>query len=48
MQQLSEEARQRRNEYYRKWRKVNKERVKEINRRYWEKKTTQEKGEKDD
>lgn len=36
---MSEEAREKRNAYLREWRKKNKDKVKEINKRYWEKKT---------
>lgn len=35
---MNEAARQKRNEYYRKWRAANKDRVKAINARYWTKK----------
>jgi hypothetical protein len=37
MNNLSEEARQERAEYFRKWRAENKDRVKKINANYWEK-----------
>lgn len=36
--ETQEKARQARNLYYRKWRAANKEKVKEINARYWAKK----------
>ena len=42
--QLSEEARQRRNEYLRKWRKNHKTQCAEYARRYWEKRTAGECG----
>ncbi|MEL5900363.1 hypothetical protein AAGC94_20250 [Clostridium sporogenes] len=35
---MNEEARKLRNEYMRKWRKKNKDKVKEAQKRYWEKK----------
>lgn len=35
---LAEKAREERNRYHREWRAKNKEKVKEINRRYWQKK----------
>lgn len=35
---MSEEARLKRNAYLREWRKKNKDKVKEINKRYWERK----------
>ena len=35
-EQIKEQARQERNKYYREYRAKNKERVKEINARYWE------------
>ena len=35
---MSEEAREKKNAYLREWRKRNKDKVKEINKRYWEKK----------
>lgn len=38
---LSEEAKQAKREYERKWRRENKERVQAINQRYWEKKAAQ-------
>lgn len=37
-EQLSEAARAARNEYYRKWRAANPDKVREKNVRYWEKK----------
>ena len=37
MQQMSEQAIAARREYQRKWRKANPEKVREKNRRYWEK-----------
>ena len=39
---LSDEAREARNRYLREYRARNKEKVKEINRRYWEKKALKE------
>ena len=39
--ETQEKARQARNLYYRKWRAANKEKVKEINARYWAKKWTE-------
>lgn len=36
---LTEQARLKRNEYMRNWRNENKDKVKAINSRYWEKKT---------
>lgn len=36
---MSEEARKIQNAYMREWRKKNKDKVKEINKRYWEKKS---------
>ena len=42
MCELSEEARAKRNEYYRSWRAANRDKVKEAQRRYWEKRTRQE------
>lgn len=38
MQALTEKARRARNEYMRKYRAKNKEKLREYNRRYWEKK----------
>lgn len=35
---MNEEARKLRNEYMRKWRKKNKDKVKEAQERYWERK----------
>ena len=35
---MSEEAREKKNAYLREWRKKNKDKIKEINKRYWEKK----------
>lgn len=37
-QQLSQEAREARNAYYRAWRKKNPEKVKQANEKYWKKK----------
>ena len=34
---IEEMAKQERREYYRQWRAKNKDKVREINRRYWEK-----------
>ena len=41
-QELSDAAREARNAAARAWRKKNKDRVQEYNRRYWERKATQE------
>lgn len=35
---IEELIRQEKNEYFKKWRKNNPDKIKEINRRYWEKK----------
>ncbi|MFW2490941.1 hypothetical protein ACN077_20600 [Clostridium chromiireducens] len=35
---MTNEAREKRNAYLREWRKKNKDKIKEINKRYWEKK----------
>ena len=43
---LKELARQERNRYAREWRARNKERVRETNRRYWEKKAAKQAAEK--
>lgn len=40
--ELEKIAKEKRNEYYRKWRAANKDKVKEINKRYWQKKALQE------
>ncbi len=45
---LSHAAKTARNEYYRRWRAANPEKVREKNRRYWEKKAAQASGEKDE
>ena len=42
--QMSEEAKQAKREYERKWRAANKEKIKAIKSRYWEKKAAQMKG----
>lgn len=39
---MSEEARQKKNQYKREWNAKNKERVREYNRKYWEKKAREE------
>ena len=38
---MSDRARQLKNEYYRNWRKKNKDKVQEANHRYWERKAEQ-------
>lgn len=38
---LSEKARQARRDYQNKWRSINKDRVKNYNQRYWEKKAAE-------
>lgn len=38
--QIAEVARAERLEYFRKWRAANKDKVKEANRKYWEKRVT--------
>ena len=40
---MSQEAKKSRNEYYRRWRAANPEKVKEKNRRYWERRAAREK-----
>lgn len=40
--QLTQKAREARNRYYREWRKRNKDKVKESNKRYWERKAKKE------
>lgn len=39
--ELSPEAKRARNEYFRKWREANKDKVKELRRKHWEKKAQQ-------
>ena len=39
--QLSQEANEARNAYYREWRKKNKEKVKQYNEKYWKKKANE-------
>lgn len=39
--ELSPEAKRARNEYHRRWREANKDKVKELRRRHWEKKAQQ-------
>ena len=41
---MTEQARAKRNEYAKKYREANKDRIKEYNTRYWEKKARQEEG----
>lgn len=43
MSYLSDDARKAQNEYMREWRKKNSERVRENNRRYWERKAAERK-----
>lgn len=38
---MSEEARKARNEYMRNWRRANKDKVKQYNKTYWEKKVNE-------
>lgn len=40
---MTEQAKESRAEYLRKWRQKNKEKTKEYNRRYWERKASQDK-----
>lgn len=47
-QVLSQEAKKSRNEYYRRWRAANPEKVKEKNRRYWERRAEREKEDHDE
>ena len=42
MEELKEKAKQLKREYYREWRAKNKDRVKAINERYWQKKALKE------
>ncbi len=42
---LSEEARQEKNQYFREWRRRNPDKVKEAQRRYWERKAAEKKRE---
>lgn len=44
---MKDNARELKNAYLREWRKKNKDKVKEHNRRYWEKKASQLEGETD-
>jgi hypothetical protein len=39
---MTEEAKAKRREYFKQWRKANKEKAKEYNARYWEKKAQEE------
>lgn len=43
MTKLSEEAKKLKKEYFRKWRANNKDKVKEYNKRYWERKAAEAK-----
>ena len=46
---MTEDAKQKRREYYKKWREKNREKVKEYNVRYWSKKAaTEQEGKKDE
>lgn len=47
VEELTTAARDARNEYYREWRKNNPDKVREKNRRYWEKKAAQKEGGKE-
>lgn len=38
---MTDQAKKQRNEYAKKWREANKEKTKEYNARYWEKKATE-------
>lgn len=44
---LEERAREERREYYRQWRAKNQDKVREINRRYWEKRAARKAAEKE-
>ena len=44
---MSEKAKAERNAYYRAWRAKNKEKIKQANRRYWEKKAKEAQHERD-
>lgn len=46
MEKLSDKAREKRNQYAREYRKKNKDKIAEYNRRYWEKKAQEEKEDK--
>ena len=48
MDDLKELASQARREYQRKWRAANKDRVREINRRYWEKRAQKDRERKEE
>lgn len=48
MQELTDAAREAKREYFREWRRKNKGRVRENNRRYWERKAAQRKEENED
>ena len=39
-QEYKNKAREERNKYYREWRAANKDKVRDINRRYWEKRAS--------
>lgn len=39
---MTDQAKKQRNEYAKKWREANKEKTKEYNQRYWEKKASKE------
>lgn len=43
MEKLSDDARAKRNKYMREYRKKNKDKIAEYNRRYWERKAKEEK-----
>lgn len=47
METMSERAKASRAEYYRKWRAMNPEKVKEKNRRYWERRAAKNAAEKE-
>ncbi|MBR0351669.1 MAG: phosphatase [Oscillospiraceae bacterium] len=46
--QMSNDAKEARREYYRKWRAKNKDKQSEYTRRYWERKAEHEKGVQED
>ncbi len=45
---MNDKGRQAKNEYYRRWRQKNPEKVRESNRKYWERKAAEKEAEKDD
>lgn len=46
-QEVKEKARQERNKYYREYRAKNKERIAEINRKYWERRARKQESERE-